>query len=162
MPRASTLLAWADVRIDFLSALMRVVALMAFFCTIHNFLCNCGDHMERLDRHLTSEGCNTFSMGKTSGKAQCAPYYKNIITYSSTSAIVPSFKVTHNNFMWRLPIPRDAPWRISIPISIITILLLLLFLFLLLLLFLLLIDIAIITINIITIITTITCWCRTN
>ena len=40
--------------------------------------------MERLDRHLTSEGCNTFSMAKTSGKAQCAPYYKNTITYSTS------------------------------------------------------------------------------
>ena len=65
MPRASTLLAWADVRVGFPSALMRVVALMAFFCSIHSFLCNCGDHMERLDRHLTSEGCNTHSMAKT-------------------------------------------------------------------------------------------------
>ena len=82
MPRASTLLAWVDVRVGFPSALMRVVALMAFFCSIHSFLCNCGDRMERLDRHLTSEGCNTFSMAKTSGKAQCAPYYKNTITYS--------------------------------------------------------------------------------
>ena len=69
MPRASTLLAWADVRVGFPSALMRVVVLMAFFCSIHSFLCNCGDHMERLDRHLTSEGCNTLSMAKTSGKA---------------------------------------------------------------------------------------------
>ena len=88
MPRASTLLAWADVRVGFPSALMRVVALMAFFCSIHSFLCNCGDRMERLDRHLTSEGCNTFSMAKTSGMAQCAPHYKNTITYS-TSVISP-------------------------------------------------------------------------
>ena len=95
MPRASTLLAWADVRVGFPSALMRVVALMAFFCSIHSFLCNCGNRMERLDRHLTGEGCNTFSMAKTSGKAQCAPYYKNIITYS---VYYPSFNVTHNNF----------------------------------------------------------------
>ena len=29
------------------------------------YLCNCGDRMERLDRHLTSEGCNTLSMAKT-------------------------------------------------------------------------------------------------
>ena len=43
-------------------ALMRVVALMAFFCSIHSFLCNCGDRMDRLDRHLTSEGCNTRSV----------------------------------------------------------------------------------------------------
>ena len=55
---------------------------------IHPQLCKCGDRMERLDRHLTSEGCNTFSMAKTSGKAQCAPYYKNTITYS-TSIISP-------------------------------------------------------------------------
>ena len=40
MPRASTLLAWADVRVGFPIALMRVVALMAFFCSIHSFLCN--------------------------------------------------------------------------------------------------------------------------
>ena len=71
MLRASTLLAWADVRVGFPNALMRVVApLMAFFCSIHSFLCNCGDSMERLDRHLTSEGCNTLSMAKTSGKAR--------------------------------------------------------------------------------------------
>ena len=43
-------------------ALMRVVALMAFFCSTHSFLCNCGDRMDRLDRHLTSEGCNTRSV----------------------------------------------------------------------------------------------------
>ena len=48
MPRASTLLAWADVRVCFPSALMRVVAVMAFFYSIHSFLCNCGDRMERL------------------------------------------------------------------------------------------------------------------
>ena len=36
------------------------------------------------DRHLTSEGCNAFSMAKTSGKAQCAPHYKNTITYSTS------------------------------------------------------------------------------
>ena len=79
MPRESTLLALADVRVGFPSALMRVVAPSAP-CSIHSLLCNCGDRMERLDRHLTSEGCNTFSMAKTSGKAQCAPYYKNTIT----------------------------------------------------------------------------------
>ena len=144
MPRASTLLAWADVRVGFPSALMRVVALMAFFCSIHSFLCNCGDRMERLDRHLTSEGCNTFSMAKTSGKTQCAPYYKNTITYSTSVYCYyksPPSKSLTITFMWRLPIPRDAPWRISILISIITmllLLLLLLFLLLLLLLFLLL------------------------
>ena len=82
MPRASKLLAWADVRVGFQSALMRAVALMVFFCSFHSFLCNCGDRMERLDRHLTSEGFNTFSMAKTSGKAQCAPCYKNTIAYS--------------------------------------------------------------------------------
>ena len=54
------------------------------FCSTHSFLCNCGDRMERLERHLTSEGCNIFSMAKTSGKAQCAPYYKNTITYSTS------------------------------------------------------------------------------
>ena len=96
--------------------------------------------MERLDRHLTSEGCNTFSMAKTSGKAQCAPYYKNTITYSTSVYYyyksLPSKSLTIT-FMWRLPIPRDAPWRISIIITML-LLLLLLFLLLLLLLFLLL------------------------
>ena len=77
MPRPSTFLSWADGRVGFPSALMRVVALMAFFCSIHSFLCNSGHRMERLDRHLTSEGCNTFYMAKTS---QCAPYYKSTIT----------------------------------------------------------------------------------
>ena len=48
MPRASTLLAWEDVRVGFPSALMRVVVLMVFFCSIHSFLCNCGGHVERL------------------------------------------------------------------------------------------------------------------
>ena len=69
LPRASTLLAWADVRVGFPSALMRV--------------CNCGDHMERLGRHLTSEGCNMqyFLHGED---IQCAPYYKNTITYSTS------------------------------------------------------------------------------
>ena len=93
---------------------------------------------------LTSEGCNTFSMAKTPGKAQCAPYYKNTITYSTSVYYyyksLPSKSLTIA-FMWRLPIPRDAPWRISILISIIImmlLLLLLLFLLLLLLLFLLL------------------------
>ena len=94
MPRTSTLLAWADVRVGFPSALMRVVALMTFFCSIHSFLCKCGDRMERLDRHLTSEGCNTFSMAKTSGKAQCAPYYKNTITYSTS--IISPFLQSHS------------------------------------------------------------------
>ena len=40
--------------------------------------------------------CNTFSMAKTSGKAQCAPYYKNTITYNTS--VLSSFNVTHNNF----------------------------------------------------------------
>ena len=31
-------------------------ALIAFSCSIHNFLCNCGYRTERLDRRLTSEG----------------------------------------------------------------------------------------------------------
>ena len=126
--------------------------------------------MERLDRHLTSEGCNTFSMEKTSGKAQCAPYYKNTITYSTSVYYyyksLPSKSLTIT-FMWRLPIPRDAPWRISILISIITMLLLLLLLLLFLLftyiILITIIVIAIITIIIITIIIiTITCCCRTN
>ena len=72
MPRASTLLAWVDVRVGFPSTLMRVVALMAFFCSIHSFLCSCGDCMERLDRHLISEGCNTLSMAKTWVRPLCS------------------------------------------------------------------------------------------
>ena len=73
MPRASTLLAWADDRVGFPSTLMRVVALWPSSAP------SCGDRMERLDSHLTSEGCNTFSMVKTSGKAHCAPYYNKIV-----------------------------------------------------------------------------------
>ena len=123
--------------------------------------------MERLDRHLTSEGCNTVSMAKTSGKAQCAPYFKNTITYSTSVYYyksLPSKSLTIT-FMWRLSIPRDTPWRISILISIITMLLLLLLLLLFLLLLLLLyycIAIITIIIIIIIIIITITCCCRTN
>ena len=68
--------------------------------------------MERLDRHLTSEGCNTFSMAKTSGKAQCAPYYNNTITYSTSVYYyyksLPSKSLTIT-FMWRLPIPKMHP-----------------------------------------------------
>ena len=71
MPRESTLLAWADVRIGFPSTLVRVAALMAF-CSIHSCLCNCGDRMERLDRHLISEGCNTLSMAKTWVRPVCS------------------------------------------------------------------------------------------
>ena len=67
--------------------------------------------MERLDRHLTSEECNTFFMVKTSGKAQCAPYYSTSVYYYYKSLPSKSLTIT---FMWRLPIPRDAPWRISI------------------------------------------------
>ena len=139
MPRASTLLAWADVRVGFPSALMRVVALMAFFCSIHSFLCNCGDRMDRLDRYLKSEGCNTLSIEKTSGKARVLSIrIQSDIVFLYIIIIVPTFSVTPNNCMlWRLPtILRDAPWRISILISIITTILLLLLFLLLLLLFL--------------------------
>ena len=101
MPRASTLLAWADVRVDFSNALMRVVALMAFFCSIHSFLCNCGDHMERLDRHLTSEGCrcNTLSMAKTSGKARVLSIriQSHIVFLYIIIIIVRTFNVTPSN-----------------------------------------------------------------
>ena len=90
IPRASTLLAWADVRVGFPSALMRVVALLAFFCSIHSFLCNCGDRMERLDRHLTSEGCNTLSMAKTSGKARVLSIRIQSIYYYYYSRVTPS------------------------------------------------------------------------
>ena len=48
MPRASSLLACGDVRVGFPRALMRVVSLMAFFCTIHSILCNCGDRWRDL------------------------------------------------------------------------------------------------------------------
>ena len=143
MPRASTLLALADVRVGFPSALIRVVALKAFFCSIHSFL-YCGDRMERLDRHLTSEGCKIFSMAKTSGKASVL-LIKNTITYSTSVYYYyyksPPSKSLTITFMWRLPIPRDTPWRISSLIFItmlLLLLLLLLFLLLLLLLFLLL------------------------
>ena len=115
---------------------MRVVTLMAFFCSIHSFLCNCGDRMERLDRHLTSEGCNTFSMAKTSGKAQCALIIR-IQSHIVLLYITNISPFLQNNFYVEA---RDAPWRISILFSIIImllLLLLLLFLLLLLLLFLL-------------------------
>ena len=81
------------------------------FCSIHSFLCNCGVRMERLDRLLTSEGCNTFSMAQTSGKAQCAPYYKNTITSTSVYSYyksLPSKSLTIT-FMWRLPIREMHP-----------------------------------------------------
>ena len=128
MPRASTLLAWADVSVGFPSALMTVVALMVSFCSIHSFLCNCGGRMERLDRHLTSERCNTLSMAKTSGKA-CVLSIRiqsHIIVFTYIIIIVRTFNVTPSNLhvvWWRLPILRDAPWRISILISILTTLL---------------------------------------
>ena len=105
MPRGSTLLAWADVRVVFPSALMRVdalrvVALMAFFCSIHRFLCNCGDRMERLDRHSTCEGCNTLSMAKTSGKSRVLSIriQSHIIFCIIIIIIVPTFNVTPSNF----------------------------------------------------------------
>ena len=95
IPRPSTLLAWADVRVGFPSALMRVVALMAFLSSIHNFLCNCGDRMERLDRHLTSERCNTLSMAKTLGKA-CVLSIR-IQSHIVFIYIVRTFNVTPSN-----------------------------------------------------------------
>ena len=99
MPRTSTLLAWADVRVGFPSALMRVVALMAFFCSIHSFLCNCGDRMERLDRHLTSEGCNTLSMAKTLGKTRVLSIrIQSHIVCIYIIIIVRTFNVTPSNF----------------------------------------------------------------
>ena len=78
--------------------------------------------------------------------------------------IVPSFNVTHNNFYVEATHSGDAPWRISILISIITMLLL----FIILITFTSIILITIIVIAIITIITiiiiiaTITCCCRTK
>ena len=60
MPRASTLLAWADEG-----------SCSDGFLLLHPQLSvQLGDCMERLDRHLTSEGCKTLSMSKTSGKAR--------------------------------------------------------------------------------------------
>ena len=96
--------------------------------------------MERLDRHLTSEGCNTFSMAKTSGKAQCAPFYKNTITYS-TSVYYYYMSLPSKSLTITFVEATHSERRISILISIITmllLLLLLLFLLLLLLLFVLL------------------------
>ena len=61
-------------------------------------------------------------------------------------------------FMWRLPIPRDAPWRISILISIIT--MLLVFIILITFTSIILITIIVIAIITISIIATITCCCR--
>ena len=137
MPRAFTLLAWADVRVGFPSTLMRVVAPSAPSTA---FCATVGIIWRGLIGYWQVKGCNTFSMAKTSGKAQCAPYYKNIITYSTSVYYyyksLPSKSLTIT-FMWRLPIPRDAPWRISTLISIITMLLLLLLLLFLLLLLLL-------------------------
>ena len=95
-------------RCQFPSALMRVVALMALFCSIHSFLCNRGDRMERLDRHLTSEGCSTLSMAKTSDKARVlsiriqSHYYSISLYYyySRTLNVTPSnlyvVKATHS------------------------------------------------------------------
>ena len=57
-------------------------------------------------------GCNTFSMAKASGRAQCAPYYKNTITYSTSvyyyykSLSSKSLTIT---FMWRLPFREMHP-----------------------------------------------------
>ena len=107
-------------------------------------------------------------MAKTSGKAQCAPYYKNTITYRLlyNNIIVPSFNVTHNNLYVEATIPRDAPWRISILISIITMLLLFIILItftsiiLITIIVIAIITIIIFTIIIIIIIATITCCCR--
>ena len=87
IPRASTLLAWADVRVGFPSALMWVVALMAF-CSIHSFLCNCGDRMDRLDRHLTSGRPNVLLIIRI----------QSHIVLRYITITVPSFRVTHNNF----------------------------------------------------------------
>ena len=140
MPRASTLLVWADVRVGFPSALMTVVALMAFFCSIHSFLCSCADRMERIDRHLTSERCNTLSMAKTLGKARVLSItiQSHIVFIYIITVIVRTFNVTPSLYAWSLSIPRDALWRISILISIITAILLLLLFLLLVLLFVLL------------------------
>ena len=98
MPRASTLLAQADVRVGFPSTLMRVVALMAFFCSIHSFLYSCEDRMVRFDRYLTSEGCNTLSMAKTLGKAHVLSIRIQSHIVFLYIIIVPTFNVTHSNF----------------------------------------------------------------
>ena len=98
MPRASTLLAWADVRVGFPSALMRVVALMALstaFCAT-----------VIVWRHLTSEGCNTLSMAKTSGKA-------HVLSIRSGKAHVLSIRIqSHIVFLYtRKMVP--ITWRAS-------------------------------------------------
>ena len=72
-------------------------------------------------------GCNTFSMAKTSGKAQCAPYYKNTITYSTSvyyyykSLSSKSLTIT---FMWSLPFremhPGGSLYNVTIIIILIT------------------------------------------
>ena len=59
----------------------------------------CGDRMERLDRHLTSEGCNTLSMVKISGKARVISIrIQSHIVFLYVIIIVPTFNVTPSNF----------------------------------------------------------------
>ena len=100
-------------------------------------------------------GCNTFSMAKTSGKAQCAPYYKNTITYSTSvyyyykSLSSKSLTIT---VMWRLPFREMHPGGSLYNVTIIIIVIILITFTSIIT----IIVIAIITIIIITIINTIT------
>ena len=89
----------------------------------------------------------------------------HIVLPYNINIIVPSFNVTHNNFYVEATIPRDAPWRISILISIITMLLfiiLITFTSIILITIIVIAIISIIIITIIIIIATITCCCRTK
>ena len=80
--------------------------------------------------------------------------------------IVPSFNVNHNKFYVEATIPRDAAWRTSILISIITMLLLVIILItftsIILITIIVIAIITIIIITIIIIIATITCCCKTK
>ena len=95
-------------------------------------------------------------MAKTSGRAQCAPYYKNTITYSTSvyyyykSLSSKSLTIT---FMWRLPFremhPGGSLYNVTIIIIVIIVIILITFTSIILI---TIIVIAIITIIIITII----------
>ena len=124
--------------------------------------------MERLDRHLTSEGCNTFSMAKTSGKAQCAPYYKNTITYSTSVYYyyksLPSKSLTNNFYVEATHSERctlEDLYSYFYYYNVIIIIIVIILITFTSIILITIVVIAIITITIIIIIT-ITCCCRTN
>ena len=55
--------------------------------------------MERLDRHLTSEGCNTLSMAKTLGKTRVLSIrIQSHIVFIYIIIIVRTFNVTPGDF----------------------------------------------------------------